>query len=160
MIGGVSGGRMGGAGSSSESTSADNLTELPTQQRFVELEAKLKLNGAQQPLWNNYQDKVSALHADLMRTPSAAVVAKDSAIRQIDRKADLLRNRLAALEDIADAARLLYLSLTPEQKKIADSLLADTVPSLYDRFSQPQGRNGKPGGNGHEGGEGPPPRPN
>jgi len=42
-----------------------------------------------------------------------------------------VRNRLAAMEDIADAASQLYAVLSPEQRKVADDLLPTTVPALY-----------------------------
>jgi hypothetical protein len=120
-----------GAEASASTNASDPLSDA-RQQRFSELEAKLKLKDAQWPLWENYQEKISALNADLARNPNGALVAQDSAIKQIDRKADVVRNRLTALEEIGDAARMLYNALDPEQKKVADTLLAATVPSLYD----------------------------
>jgi hypothetical protein len=119
-------------GDSSASTTVSDPISDARQQRFSELEAKLKLKDMQWPLWENYQEKISALNADLSRNPNGAAIAQDSAVKQIDRKADVVRNRLTALEEIGDAARGLYKALDAEQRKVADTLLAATVPSLYD----------------------------
>jgi hypothetical protein len=55
----------------------------------------------------------------------------EDALHQIDRRVDIVRNRLAAMEDIADAARLLYSMLSADQRKMADELMPTTVPALY-----------------------------
>ncbi len=94
----------------------------------------LRLTPAQDPLFDTYQDRVVALLDDLNRGVPPTTVA-DSAIKQIDRRVDLLRNRLAALEDIADAARRLYAALTPEQKESADRVLPGTLPAMYQQTS-------------------------
>ena len=40
---------------------------------------------------------------------------------------DAARNRLAALEEIADSAKALYAGLSPEQKKVADARLPSLI---------------------------------
>ncbi len=91
--------------------------------------AALRLTPAQNPLWQTYEDRVTDLLSDLSR--SANPPAGENAIRQIDRKVDTVRNRLAAMEDLADAAKKLYAGLSREQMEMADRMLAGTVPALY-----------------------------
>lgn len=91
---------------------------------------KLKLQAAQQPAWDAYARRAQALMEDQLRgvpTPDAS----EDALHQINRRVDVVRNRLAAMEDIADAAGQLYSTLSPEQRKVADELLPTTVPTLY-----------------------------
>lgn len=90
----------------------------------------LRLTPAQDPLFDTFQERVVALLADMNRGVPPAT-AEDSALKQIDRRVDLLRNRLAAFEDVSDAVRRLYGALTPEQKQTADRVLLGTLPSMY-----------------------------
>jgi len=106
-----------------------------------ELEEDLKLSAEQAPLWQSYVDKVRALGNDLARDrgrrPAPANVPQ-----QIDRIVDAARNRLTALEDIAQAAKALYAKLAPEQQPAADPRLANlmTTPLAQD---SPGGRPGR-----------------
>lgn len=107
----------------------------------------LRLTPAQNPLWQAYEDRVTDLLSDLSR--SANPPEGETAVRQLDRKVDTVRNRLAALEDIADAAKKLYAGLSPEQKEVADRLLAGTIPALYSgQLSSFRGEGPPPGGEG------------
>lgn len=118
-------------------TSAAEARERAADQAQMQLNSArrtLRLTPAQDPLFDTYQDRVVALLDDLNRGVPPTTVA-DSAIKQIDRRVDLLRNRLAALEDIADAARRLYAALTPEQKETADRVLPGTLPAMYQQTS-------------------------
>ena len=112
--------------------------------------AKLKLGPEQWLLWDRYQTRVLALMDDQMHAP-AATAAAQNALQQIDRKVDTVRNRLAAMEDIADSAHLLYASLNTEQKAIADQLLPGTLPALYSGLMPVRSRAGRPQGSGDPG---------
>jgi hypothetical protein len=90
----------------------------------------LKLTPRQLPLWDAYQERVSALMADQLRIRSYER-ANQTALQLIDDKVNTVRHRLTAMEDIAEAARKLYTALDAEQKKVADQRLAQTVPALY-----------------------------
>lgn len=118
-------------------TSAGEARQRAAEQAQMQLNnarRALRLTPAQDPLFDTYQDRVVALLEDLDRGVPPTTVA-DSAIKQIDRRVDLLRNRLAALEDIADAARRLYGALAPEQKEAADRVLPGTLPAMYQQTS-------------------------
>ncbi len=112
--------------------------------------AKLKLSPEQWVLWDRYQTRVLALMDDQMHAPAESALAQN-ALQQIDRKVDTVRNRLAAMEDIADSAHLLYASLTTEQKAIADQLLPGTLPALYSGLMPVRNRAARPQSSGDPG---------
>ena len=91
-----------------------------------ELHEDLKLTPLQEPLWDTYLEKVRLLGNDIARErvqqPSGRSVPQ-----QVDRIVDTARNRLAALEDIAQAAKGLYAKLTPEQQPTANPRLANLI---------------------------------
>lgn len=134
--GGMRGGGRDGAADSTRNQRPAVQQNVPGQTEVImhELYEDLKLTPAQQPAWQSYADKVQALASDLARERSRAqagvpVGAQSNALQQIDRTLDTARNRLTGLEDIAAAAKNLYESLTPEQKSVADSRLAKTIPN-------------------------------
>lgn len=127
------------------------------EQQLDNVRYQLKLRPEQENAWQSYQEKVGALVADQLRPAPREPQENGSALRQIDRKTDVVRNRLAAMEDIADAAHHLYEKLDEQQRATADRLLAATVPALYSGLGEE-----RPGGrkdSGREGpeGRGPPP---
>jgi hypothetical protein len=85
----------------------------------------LKLTAEQNPAWQSYEDKVIALISEQPQS------ASDSAVKQIDRNAELLRSRLAAMQDLAYAAKDLYAILSGDQKAVAERMLGATVPPAY-----------------------------
>lgn len=91
---------------------------------------ELALNPKQAVLWEQYQEKVGALMADLIRLDPYHPPGQ-TALQQIDARVDTVRNRLVAMEDLAESAGRLYQSLDDGQRKIADRRLAATVPALY-----------------------------
>lgn len=123
----------------------------------------LKLKPTQVALWDAYQEKVGALMADQMKIPPYRA-GRQAAPQQIAQKVDIVRNRLAAMEDIQESANKLYAALDDEQKKTADSLLPGTVPALYSGLGGDGGssrqsgpgneRNGPGGRRGPDGGMG------
>jgi len=115
--------------------------------------ADLVISDAQRPAWDDYCDAVGALMSDQTRARHA-VARSDNAVQQIGRKVDVVRNRLAAMEDIQMAADRLYTVLTPEQQRIADVRLAATVPALYSGLSEGNGGRGGRGASGER--RGPP----
>jgi phytoene dehydrogenase-like protein len=98
--------------------------------QLADVHKRLKLKPDQQAAWDAYVHRVEALMDDLMRGVPAPI-DHESAPRQINQRVDMIRNRLAAMEDIADAAGQLYAVLSAAQREIADDLLPTTVPTLY-----------------------------
>lgn len=133
-MGGMGGGPPGGApgGRPREAVMASGSHLVATvEQQLDNLRFQLQLRPEQESAWLNYAEKVGALVADQLRPSVQEASAADNALRQIDRKTDVVRNRLAALEDIGDAAKRLYDKLDEKQRGVADRLLAATVPALY-----------------------------
>ena len=130
------GGRHGGSGSGSRQNAGSEPSEVtrmtPNDQVRMQLNSvrsALRLSPEQNAAWQAYEDRVIELLEDMARV--AEPPAGEGALKQIDRKVDVVRNRLAALEDLSDAARKLYASLSSDQKIVADRMLPGTVPALY-----------------------------
>jgi len=161
------GGPMGGMGGPHGGGRADcekgrdiaatngNRLVATIQQQLDSVHYELKLRDDQEQAWQAYQDKVEAFMTDQLRVVPAPAES-GNALRQIDRKTDIVRNRLAAMEDIADAARHMYERLDSRQRATADRLLAGTVPVPYSGLDEarPSGRDGPDGG--RPDGRGPP----
>ena len=149
--GGMRGGGRDGAADSTRSQRPAMQQNAPVQTEVImhELYEDLKLTPAQQPAWQSYADKVQALASDFARERSRAQAgaqagAQLNALQQIDRTLDTVRNRLTGLEDIAAAAKILYDSLAPEQKLVADSRLATVIPnSAAERPANPPEQKGR-----------------
>lgn len=108
-----------------------------------ELQEDLKLAPEQQPLFDAYVETLRGLASDVARErqrQSAAKALSATLIERIDRNVDALRNRLAAVEDIAQAAKALYARLNPDQQRVADPRLATLmlVPLSQDAPMKPQ----------------------
>ena len=129
--GGTSGGRTakGGLRAPGEASDPAQMAAqagIAEQARFQlrELEEDLKLVPAQRVAWAAYSDKVAKLADDIVRTRNVVRFPKGTAPEQLEFVAETLRNRLTAVEDIADAGKALYAALTADQKAIADGRLA------------------------------------
>jgi len=117
--------------------------EVGTQ--LAEVQKRLKLQPDQRAAWDADTRRVESLMEDLLRGVTAPL-EHENAPRQINRRVDVVRNRLAAMEDIADAAAQLYAQLSPEQRELADELLPSTVPALYSGLPDlPRNAPGQPG---------------
>jgi hypothetical protein len=120
---------MGGqaiAQSGGERPEATRMDPNDPRTQLARVSRALKLTPAQAALWQAYEDSVLELLSDLGRT--ATVPPGEDAVHQIDRKVDTVRNRLAALEDLSDAAKKLYASLSGEQRELADRMLYSGQP--------------------------------
>jgi LTXXQ motif family protein len=95
----------------------------------------------QRAAWNAYADKVLRLADDMTRSRFAARTStrltEATAVQQLDQLAGSARNRLTAVEEIVEAGKALYATLTSEQKAIADRKLALPMLSLATGASPP-----------------------
>jgi hypothetical protein len=130
------GGRRGGAErdrARADPAPRDEVTTMsPNDQvrlQLTNVRSGLKLTPEQASVWEVYENKVVSLLEDLSR--GLGQPQGGNALKQIDSRVDVVRNRLTAMEDIADAANKLYASLSDEQKAMADRTLAGTLPALY-----------------------------
>ena len=127
--------RRGGEGRSRQESAAPRpeATRLSANDQvrlhLTDVRLALKLAPDQNTSWQAYEGKVLALLADLGRGISTPL--GDKAPGQIERKVEVVRNRLTAMEEISETANKLYAILSDEQKAVADRMLAGTVPALY-----------------------------
>jgi hypothetical protein len=108
-----------------------NLAEL-VHMRLSQLEEDLNLRPEQRALWNAYRERVLRMLDDVRRSARTITASGLDATgpRRLDALADGARNRLTAIEEIVDAGKALYASLTPEQQAIADRRLALPLATL------------------------------
>ncbi len=128
--GGGGTGRPGGAGTGGRSGLPELRMAPPdkapaaaadqVQIQLSELEDDLRLSSAQRPLWRVFADRVQKLAGDVTRDRDKLRFPKGTTPEQLDFVADKARDRLTAIEDISDAGKQLYASLSPTQKEIAD----------------------------------------
>jgi hypothetical protein len=98
------------------------------EQTIEELRVDLKLLPAQMPAWDAYTGKLRALAGDIARSCDRMPAGPESDVLQrLDRSVDAARNRLAAVEEVSDAARALFALLAPEQRAAANPRLATIV---------------------------------
>lgn len=125
----------------SVSASSDRLI-ADTMRQLDNARYQLGLRPEQEQLWAVYQEKIGALVDDQLRPRRESM--SGNALQQIERKIDVVRNHLTALEEIADIARSLYQRLDTAQQEKADRLLPLTLPALYSGLGME--RSGEPGG--------------
>lgn len=156
------GGPGGGSGRGGERGAFVSPIEQ-IQEQLADTAQELNLTPKQAVLWDNYQASVAALMADQLKHSAYAASSSRTAVQQINAKVDVVRNRLAAMEEVAEKASALYQSLDETQKRIADQRLAATVPALYSGLvvqsgdggrSAAQGTTGRSGRGGMRGGSG------
>ena len=160
-VGGPPGGGMEGGGSRTHQAAFKSPIEQIHEQ-LVETAKALNLTPKQLVLWEGYQASVGALMADQVKQEVFAATPR-TALQQINGKVDVVRNRLAAMEDIAERATALYQSFDEAQKKTADQRLGSTVPALYSGLVVQGGEGGRgnerggpgQGGRGGQSGGGP-----
>ncbi len=111
-----------------EKVPAQNLAEIVAL-RMSQLEEDLRLQPGQMPAWNAYQERVQRLLEDRRRTVREANTGT-TAPQRLDALADGARNRLTAVEDVVDAGKALYATLTGEQRNVADRRLALPLAAL------------------------------
>jgi hypothetical protein len=87
--------------------------------RLTDLRIALSLKPEQAGAWQAYDDKVIEILSDSARDAKGS--AGGNALNQIDRRA-------AAMQQLSNAAKKLYSTLTDQQKLVADRMLPGTVP--------------------------------
>ena len=120
------GGRRGKRGGDDQKKGGEEPRVNQIEVTLHEFHEDLKLTDAQEPAWETYVEKLRALARDVARE-SRSRPAQLDLLQRIDRIVDSARNRLTALEDIAQSAKSLYAGLTPEQQKTADPRLANII---------------------------------
>ena len=100
--------------------------------------AELRITEAQLPQWNALADVIRA-NAKRLResmtpaqagTQAGAATAMPTAPEQLERRAAQLSLALEAMKAAQGPAKTLYAAFSPEQKKIADELLAEHMMTM------------------------------
>ena len=93
------------------------------QKRLERLKSDLRITAEQEPQWSAFSSSVlqqmeqlKAAHQGMKERPATAPA-------RIDRQVEMMKQRLASFETIAQAAKTLYGSLDPAQQQIADQRL-------------------------------------
>lgn len=100
------------------------------QDMLMQLRDKLTLTPQQQPLWRAYEAKVDAYSGQHTRERPVLPSAEEAAPQQFARLVQNQQNRLAALEELEQAARTLYAALDAQQQKALNQSLLSTVPTF------------------------------
>ena len=146
-IGGIfGGGRSGrssrgsdGQGSNRESRN-ERTVAMPDSNSYELIEYRLslfqedlKLKPEQNDAWQSFANKTRAYAGDLarerakaMRTATGAATPA-GALQHIAEAVDAAQNRVTALQDVESSAKVLYQTLTPEQKVLADMRIPTIV---------------------------------
>lgn len=93
--------------------------------------AELRVTDAQAPQWNAFAEAVRAA-AERLRAATAAamMVGLAPAPQQMERRIALLTAQLDAMRTVAGAAGPLYATLSEEQRRTADELMAEHVRAM------------------------------
>ena len=133
--GGIRGERMqrGDAPARAQRAAVQEDMEDVVDHRLTVLQEELRLSADQENVWRSYADKVHALLSDMSRERRRIQSGMSmNALQQVDHAVDVARNRLAAWEDVAAAAKTLYQRLTPQQQALVDARFASIVTLITD----------------------------
>jgi hypothetical protein len=137
--GAVAGQSAGGLGNQAASGSMMGSGPMPMMSmmtdhiegRLAFLKAELKISEAQLPQWKDFADAVHASAKSMSGMPASMMEARALPLPQrIDATEKGMALRLDALHKIGVAVGPLYASLSPEQKRIADSLMVSPMGML------------------------------
>jgi hypothetical protein len=90
-------------------------------QRLSRLKTDLKITAEQEPLWQAFADKArSEAGQGFKAMREQAQDATLTAPERMSRMAEVMKQRIGAMESVNESFKRLYDGLTPEQKKAAD----------------------------------------
>jgi len=118
-----------------------------TEHDLALLEADLQLLSQQKEPWQLFAGKMSDYAGELSRERARIGVpgpegAATGGLQHLKQLTDLARTRLSELEEIRSAANKLYATLSPDQKKIADSRIVTMIAPLPTELSTEDGGGG------------------
>jgi hypothetical protein len=159
--GGRGGGTRGGADGAMGNARPDGMRGAPSadaplnpgalvQRQLDRLEDELAPTPAQSAVWGAFADSVQRLADNVERVRFEARTATGGpagAVERLDWIAAGVKDRAALIQTIAEQGRALYATLSPEQKRIADSrlwlpvslLAVGVAPSAAAADSPPRG---------------------
>jgi periplasmic protein CpxP/Spy len=93
------------------------------QKRLERLKSDLRITPEQQAQWSAFSNSVMQQMEQLKAAHQSMKERPAKAPERIDRQVEMMKQRLASFETIAQAAKTLYASLDPAQQQIADQRL-------------------------------------
>lgn len=93
------------------------------QKRLERLKADLKITPEQEGQWTAFTDAVMQQMQQFKTAHEGMKSMPTKAPERIDREVEMMKQRTASFETIAQAAKKLYSALTPDQQQIADQHL-------------------------------------
>ena len=136
-LGGIFGGASRGGRGNTQNSGNSVPRPIPdsyeqTEHSLALMEVDLHLTPQQKEPWQAFTDKVRVYASDISRERARAGIPVSDAtpisgLQHIDLVTDGARIRLNELEDIRTAANALYATLSPDQKKIADTRMVTLI---------------------------------
>lgn len=111
----------------SESSSTGSVTNQVAD-RLYDLRMRLLITTEQTGPWDLFYNRAMALTGDSMRSSNA--FAEQTAVQAIQQRAVVWQNRYTLMEQLSEAVKTLYTSLTPEQQRTADQYLPPVILGL------------------------------
>lgn len=102
-----------------------------------ELQGRLVMTAQQQLLWAGFESRVDAYVGLFYREKPVQPGLDFAATQQLTQWLGQQQNRLAALEEVEAAAKVLYASLDPAQQQVANQFLLGTLPGFFPVTTSP-----------------------
>jgi hypothetical protein len=93
------------------------------QKRLERLKSKLRITAEQESQWSAFSNTVMQQMEQLKTAHRGMKEMPAKAPERIDRQVEMMKQRVASFETVAQAAKTLYAALTPDQQQIADQRL-------------------------------------
>jgi protein CpxP len=93
------------------------------QKRLDRLKSDLHITAEQEPQWSAFSSSVLQQVEQMKAAHQGAKELPAKAPERIDRQVEMMKQRLASFETIAQAAKALYAGLNADQQQIADKRL-------------------------------------
>ena len=137
-LGGIFGGARSGRGGENRQNQNSQVNRLvpdsyqETQHNLMMMKTDLQLTPEQEAPWSTFSDKVMVYASELSMERARIGISESqrtavTGLQYIDQATAGARTRVTELEDIRNAANVLYGTFTSDQKKIADARMASVI---------------------------------
>jgi Sec-independent protein translocase protein TatA len=137
-LGGIFGGARSGRGGENRQNQNSQVNRLvpdsyqETQHNLMMMKTDLQLTPEQEAPWSTFSDKVMVYASELSMERARIGISESqrtavTGLQYVDQATAGARTRVTELEDIRNAANVLYGTFTSDQKKIADARMASVI---------------------------------
>lgn len=116
--------------------------------RLAQLKAQLKITAAQEPAWNAFAAAMQAMRPQLPEASPAKTQAGKGQLmpapERFEQMAERAAQRAGRARDLANAMKKLYEELTPVQRAIVDTHMADMRHGMHHHRHMEEDRGGEP----------------